>query len=108
MNFARGISVRVHRLAGVDRFGDRLPGTTHVVSGCALAPRTSSEDNPRGSTVIVGLTLYGPYGADIRAEDVVELEGGSRYEVVGEPGHWASPFTGWAPGCEVALERVTG
>jgi hypothetical protein len=109
--FPFGMSVTVRRGGGVDKFGDPDPDsvTTHVVAGCAVAPRTSTEDTTgRGDTVIVGLTLYGPYDADIAATDVVELPGGDRYQVVGEPGRWASPMSRRRPGLSVALERVTG
>lgn len=110
--YRHGISVTVHRPGGVDVYGDPDPGTpptSHVVAGCALAPRTSSEDRElRGETVIVGQTLYAPFDADIGPADKIELPGGVRYEVVGEPGRWLNPHSGRAVGMSVALQRATG
>lgn len=108
MGLPFGQSVTVHRPGGTDRFGDRLAGTTHTVSGCAVAPAGSSESYGRGETVTTGVALYGPYGSDIKASDVIELADGSRFEVVGEPAHWKSPFTALEAGMQVFVERVTG
>ncbi|MBP2341119.1 hypothetical protein JOF41_007373 [Saccharothrix coeruleofusca] len=100
-----------------DEWGDEQPGTTHQVPGCALAPRTSSEREEQRDTVIVGLTLFAPHGADIQAQDLVRLPADRMvpaiyhdtvWRVQGEAGSWASPLTGWTPGVEIALERVTG
>jgi hypothetical protein len=108
--FPFGATVTVLRPGGVDQFGDPSgSGTTHTVAGCALAPRTSNEDiQGRGDTVIVGLTLYAPYGSDITATDKIQIPGGLIYEVVGEPGQWLNPKTGSTPGMAVALQRVAG
>ena len=74
--------------------------------GWAFAPRpgdeTTTSDSP---SVIVGLTGYGPPGADVLPTDRLEVRG-DVYEVEGEVGEWRSPFTGWEPGVEVALRRV--
>lgn len=107
--FRAGITVTVHRPGGVDRFGDPdgSPETTHTVSGCAVAPRSASEIDTRGSTVIVGLTLYAPYDADIGPVDQVEIDG-KRFTVEGEAGRWRNPHTGRKVGMEIALQRVTG
>ena len=103
----------MHRPAGRDDFGNPLPGTRHTITGCVVAPRAGTETNAGvQQQVITGLAAYLPFGADIRAADIVELtEGrwaGTRWNVVGEVGDWSSPFTGWRAGAEVALERVTG
>ncbi|GGM75535.1 hypothetical protein GCM10012275_52780 [Longimycelium tulufanense] len=112
------ITVTVKRPAGTDAYGDPLPGgTEHTVSGCAIAPRTSEEQQDRRQTVIVGLALYGPYDADIEPTDTVVLPDdplvpvalqGTEWHVEGEPGQWRSPWTGWKAGVEIALRRVTG
>lgn len=108
--FPAGVTVIVHRPGGVDQFGDPDPGTpptSHVLTGCATAPRTASETDNRGSTVFIGLSLYADHDADIGPADKVEVEG-LLYEVVGEPGRWKNPFTSRKAGLEVALTRVTG
>lgn len=110
--FPYGITIEVERAPLDLVHGDVVYSLSHVIEGCAVAPRTSTEDNDRRTTVIVGLTLYGPYDADLLARDRVVLPGEEprklrTYRVVGDVGRWRSPFTGWAPGFEVALERVT-
>lgn len=108
--FPHGVAVTVHRPGGVDQFGDPDPGsppTTHVLTGCAVAPRSTSENDARGATVIIGLSLYADHDADIGPADKVEVDG-VRYEVVGEPGRWRNPYTANKAGLEVALQRVTG
>lgn len=106
------ISVTRHRNtpAGVDQYGDPTGVTPDAltVSGCAVAPRSSSEPTERGRVgVIVGLTLYAPYGSDIIHTDQIEVDG-TVYDIEGEPGLWANPFTGSRPGMEVALKRAEG
>jgi hypothetical protein len=95
---------------GFDPYGDPLPGTQTrtAVAGCAVAPRYSTEPTDRGRRgVIVGLSVYAPAGTDILHTDHVEVDGVA-YLVEGIPAEWVSPFTGWAPGVEVALRRAEG
>ena len=105
-------TVTVVRHGGRDEHGDPLPGTEHTVDDCMIAPRrfvgVTSESDDRGEGLIVGLTLFAPFGADITAADqirIAEAAWAGLYDVVGEPGQWESPFTGWQPGMEVALTR---
>lgn len=77
---------------------------------CAIAPRTSSErtDN-RAPAVVTGLTVYGPSPGPA-VNDLVRIDSGpyvGTWSVEGIPGDWRSPFTGWNPGVEVALERAS-
>lgn len=110
--FPYGITIEVER-APVDLVhGDVAYALSHTIEGCAEAPRYSTENNENRTTVIVGRTLYGPYGADLRATDRVVLPGAEprkqrTYRVVGEIGNWRNPFTNWKPGFEVALEKVS-
>jgi hypothetical protein len=90
-----------------DRVGDRLPATTHTVTGCVLAPAGSSEQTDRGVTVTTSGELYGPYDGDVRADDVVEIDG-QRWQALGDPDRWRDPFTGEEIGMRVRLQRVTG
>ena len=81
--------------------------TSTVIHGCAVAPRSSSElTDPGRLAVIVGLTVYLPAGSVVSPQDRM-LVRGDLYEVDGEAGVWVSPFTGWSPGVEVALRRVS-
>lgn len=118
--FPFGFTVTVKRPGGRNEFGDRLPGTEYTIDGCAWSPRMREafelEDATR-ATVVEGLQLYGPPQSGIEADDVVVLppvldlvgkpEKRRTYRVVGEIGEWFNPLTGWYPGFEVALERVS-
>lgn len=108
-------TVTVETPGGVDRWGDPLPATTRRLAGCMFSPRGSDEGRGAAgfgvaspNTVITGLTLYAPAESGIRPVDVIVRADGTRWQVVGEPGEWRSPFTGWLPGDQVALTRVVG
>ena len=114
--FPYGLPVEVERATRDPVHGDVTYALVGTIEGCGWYPRTSDENNERRTATIVGLTLYGPYGADIRSDDRVVLpdvpaRGLSRrertYRVDGEVGDWRSPLTGWEPGFEVNLERVS-
>lgn len=121
MRFRHGITVTVHRdnPGGVDQYGDPIPGTvqTFNVQGCAVSPRSAQPGSHSKEIidygrmgVIEGVTLYAPFGTDIRRTDRIELPApwNGVFEVEGEPGAWRNPFTGWEAGLEVALRRVEG
>ncbi|WP_372344748.1 hypothetical protein [Streptomyces sp. KL116D] len=97
-----------------DVYGNDVPGapTEVPVPGCAVAPRDgtgagANEITDARDTVITGLTLYAPFGTDIRATDQIRI-GDELYEVDGQPGSFRSPFTGSTGPVVVALELVTG
>lgn len=97
-----------------DAYGNDVPGsaTEIPVPGCAVAPRdstgsASNEIIDARDTVLSGLTLWAPYGTDIRATDRVRV-GAAVYEVQGQPGSFRSPFTGSTGPVVVSLELVTG
>ncbi|WP_328336729.1 hypothetical protein [Streptomyces violaceus] len=96
-----------------DEYGNDIPGPPEeiTVPGCAIAPRgaaaVSAELTDARDTVITGLTLYAPYGTEIRATDRIRIDG-QLYEVEGLPGSFRSPFTGSTGPVVAALELVTG
>lgn len=97
-----------------DGYGNDVPGppTEIPVPGCGIAPRDgtgagANEDVDARDTVITGLTLYAPYGTDIRATDQIRVAG-DLYEVDGLPGSYRSPFTGSTGPVVAALKLVTG
>ena len=78
------------------------------VAGCAVEPRPSSEPSQEARNATVsGFTLYMPAGTVIGPQNRVRVRGGT-YEVLGEKAEWVSPFTGWAPGVVVQVQRVDG
>lgn len=92
-----------------DEYGNSVPGTPVETSvpGCAVAPRSSSEDLQARDQVIIGLTVWMPSGTDVRATDKMRVRS-VLYEVDGEPGSYASPFTGTGGPVQVALTRIEG
>lgn len=107
MTFQYGVTVTVLRPTR-DRYGDITGQSSHAIDGCGIAPRASTESTDRRDTVITGLTLMAPTGADLLATDLVQLPDGTRWEVDGDLSAPSSPFTGWSPGVHVALTRATG
>lgn len=113
MTFPFGETVTVQRPTEYSDYGDPLAPAEFTLSGVAFAPRSSTELSNQRNTVIVGMTMYAPYGSDVRPIDTIirtnpvtsETE---TYNVDGEVGPWLHPLTGWAAGTEVALRRVTG
>lgn len=111
MQYAHPVTITVERTADDPVTGDPDPEstTTHTVDGCALAPRTSTEEQELGTQVVVGLTLFAPFGADIVSADIVWLpDDPEPWEVDGERGDWRSPFTDWHAGAQIALARHRG
>lgn len=97
-----GISVTVQR-ATIDRFNDAAYADHHVIDGCLEYPTSSTEVN---AAVTDARMLLVPSGSDIVPTDRIRL-GGLLYQVEGLPKDWVDPFTGWAPGMQVTLERVS-
>lgn len=97
------------RPAGRDKYGTPLSGDTRTnLDGCFVAPRSSEDTDDRGRQgVVVGMSLYGPYGTDLVHTDLVEVDG-VRYELEGDPGQWKNPLTGWEAGFEQAIRRAAG
>jgi hypothetical protein len=114
MHFAHGVTltIRTGVESEVDEYGDTtVTAPTDTTWGpCALAPRTSTEraDN-RTPAVVTALTIYGPQPGPTSGARVVIPSGtyAGTWEVEGIPGEWTSPFTGWAPGVEVAVKRAS-
>lgn len=110
-------TITVVRPGPRDRHGD--PGETaeHTISGVIVAPSGSSEDVADGDQVTTRWDLYAPAGSDITATDRVrretdpatgDLRQRAPWIVVGQPSPWRSPFSNWAPGMVVKIERHTG
>ena len=78
------------------------------VAGVGVEPRPSGEPTQEARNATTsGFTLYLPAGTEIGPQNRVVVRGGT-YEVLGEPAEWVNPFTGWAPGIVVQVERVEG
>lgn len=107
MDFPHGVIITIRStVTTTNADGDSSTVVSDIAWGpCAIAPRSSEErTDSRAPAVITGLTVYGPQ-VDLDADDTLLIDG-ETYQVEGNPGVWRSPFTGWAPGLEVAVKRV--
>lgn len=79
-----------------------------LIEGCAIAPSSSTE--PRSENrqmVITGMSIYGPPDMDVLPHDRIRARTGT-WSVQGEAADWTNAFTGWRPGAEFSIEKVTG
>lgn len=84
-------TLTIIRKPKADRFDPNPPAETrHEVTGCAIVPRTSFEQD-KGWVIVSGRTIFAPYGSDITADDRMEIEGEAGiWDVDGEPGNYES------------------
>lgn len=95
---------------GVDQYGDPIAGTESrlTLERSGVAPRSSSDLADEGrSGIIVGLTLFAPYGSDVLIGDRIEVDG-VMFDIEGDVGKWHQFMTGWDAGQEIALRRAAG
>lgn len=97
-----GITVTVQRPT-FDRFNDATYSDHHTISGCVEYPNESPEVGP---AVWDNRALLVPPGSDIQHTDRVVM-GGVVYQVNGQPKEWVDPVSGWNPGTQAYLTRVT-
>lgn len=111
MPFANGTTVTVTRRtqSGTDAYNNpTYTTTTHTVENCGVAPRGEGDATDAGRQgVIVGVTLYAPFGANIQADDIITI-GGEDFRIEGDPGSWSSPYSGVGRVVQVALTRTEG
>jgi hypothetical protein len=95
---------------GSDPYGDPIEDTVTEtpVEDCSIWPGASSEQGTTGrDSAVADLIVSMPSGTDIRRTDQVRARG-VLWDVAGDPFDWLNPFTGWAPGIEVHLNRGEG
>jgi len=97
-----GVTITVQR-ATFDRFNDATYTDHHDIAGCIDYPQDSTEVD---SAVTDRRVVLVPHASDILPTDRVKL-GTLVYQVQALPKDWTDPFTGWQPGMQVVLERVT-
>jgi hypothetical protein len=90
-----------------DALGNDTWTTTSTTVRGAFNPGSSSEAVQGQDLLTVQPSVYLPAGTVVGAVDAVQVDG-QTYEVDGSPNDWVNPFTGWNPGIEVRLKRVTG
>lgn len=79
------------------------------LEGAAIAPSSSTEraSTFNRQTVITSMSIYGPAGMDVLPGDRIKART-KLWEVTGEKADWRNPLTGWEPGVELPVERMTG
>lgn len=94
-----------------DDLGDSTTVTTEETLGWALiSPRSSTERvDPRSPAVVTAASIYGPFGTNLNADDLLVVSGHSPsmdgvWQVEGMPGDWS--LGDWRPGFEVAVKRA--
>lgn len=105
-----GFIVTVERPSKFD--GDGVPlvdDEPHTIKRCA-ADMTRTVDVVGGQMVITTTQqiICDDVDADVQPADVLTLPDGTRWRVSGDIERLRSPLTGWAPGCVIPVERVTG
>lgn len=94
-----------------DRHGDVVTTTRIVLDAMIAAPRDTAEPLDDRAQTVTRRTLYGvlPQGIVVEPTDEFELPGEpGRWTVQGDTFDWTHPWSGWAPGAEIQIERVTG
>lgn len=100
-----------------DRLGDMTLVEDVIVKGCAWSNEVqgvtgTGEIDYLHTQVASARTLFLPPDSGISATHRVRFSDGTTWEVVGATsaaiGRQRSPFTGWYPGDQAALRRVTG
>jgi hypothetical protein len=110
------ISVVINRPSstGRDKYGDPVSAstTTTTVIAEAIAPSSTVEPTGRDRQgIVIGYTLYLPYGTDILSTDTVTIAAApfaGSYDIEGEPAQWVDPFTGVGRGIVAELRRTEG
>lgn len=82
-------TIVIHRPGATNRFGESTFLAPREVARCIIVPRSSSEQDDRQVTVIVGVTVFAPPGTDVQATDEITARG-DRWRVDGEPGDYRS------------------
>jgi len=78
-----------------------------IVGAAVAASSTTEQASPNRQIVITSMSVYGPPGMDVLPADRIRA-GSGLWDVTGENAAWMNPFTGWRPGDEFPVKRVSG
>lgn len=96
--------VKVKRGSGRNKDGDPTPAAVHVVPGCMVGARSTSDPTDRSDLTDTAAVLYALPRADFASTDTVVVPAehfmAGTYAVDGDPGFW--PL-----GTEVPLRRTS-
>lgn len=101
------IGIRTLQSGALDSHGNSVDGwgDPFDVQVYAIAPRTSTEDDPTRTEAITGYTILAPVTLVIGYRDRVVIDG-EEWEVDGEIGNWSHGPFGWAPGISFNVKRA--
>jgi hypothetical protein len=91
-----------------DRGNVVLAYRNSTVGPCAFVPGSEAEATQGAYQVTALADIYIPAGTPVTPQDRVIMPDGQRWQVVGQPNSWKSPFTGFQAPVQVRLRRVTG
>jgi len=95
-------------VSGQDAYGNDTYTETQVnVDYCVFQPAGSNENLIFTDQISTTDTIFMPFGTDVTALDAIDYNG-DRYEVVGDPGEWVSPFSGRVSPIRVSVSIVKG
>lgn len=78
------------------------------LEGVAIAPSSSTETSTEDRTsVATSMSLYASPGADVLPHDRIRARSGL-WQVEGEVADWRNALTGWNPGVEFRIGKVSG
>lgn len=78
------------------------------LEGVAIAPSSSTETRAEDRTsVTTGMSLYAGPGVDVLPQDRIRARSGL-WRVEGEVADWTNALTGWNPGVEFRVAKVSG
>jgi hypothetical protein len=78
------------------------------IEGVAIAPSIGTETRTEDRTsVVTPMSLYCTPGVDVLPQDRIRARSGL-WQVEGEVADWKNAFTGWNPGAEFRLKKVSG
>jgi hypothetical protein len=79
-----------------------------AIHGVAIGPSSSVESTTENrQAVTTNMSIYGPPDMDVQPADRIVARSGV-WEVTGENAAWMNAFTGWRPGDEFPIRKVTG
>lgn len=110
-----GFTLTVRRI-GTNGYGETEVLEEYDIPGCIFAPGTASEDNNQRSQVFRSASIYLPARSrrvDPSSKLVIPAavtgdDQATEWEAEGPSAAWPNPFTGWNPGSELVVRRVTG
>ena len=77
------------------------------VSNCVFQSQSSTENLEFADQLLVTNVVFMPAGSDVQSVDAIEVFG-DRYEVVGDPNSYISPFSGHQSPIRVNLSKIRG